>query len=156
MRKYTIVCFLWILLISCDAKNETIFLHSLNTENIEKLTLHKSEKDQIFNYSYTHPTDSIKNLNIAYHPKNDWLMVKKDTFISTPKRYITKNYEYNMYQNKEVKSHHRTLVFNKKYGLLCSTGFGADFLFFKDSLQLPETKMIFKEIILELNKINLK
>lgn len=81
------------------------------------------------------------------------LIIDKDSFWSTSKTYKTKNYTFKIYQQKEVKSHNRSLVFNKNYGLLCNTAYGADFLFFKDSLQLAETKMIFKEILLEINKI---
>lgn len=154
MRKFIVFGFLILFFFACEEQNQTIFLHFLYTEKVEKLTLHINKENECVTYNYLHKNDSIKNIEVKYHLKKDVLTIDKDTFLSTFKRYVTKNYDFKMYQKNEIKSHQRTLVFHKKYGLLCNTGFGADFLFFKDSLQLPETKMIFKEIILELNKID--
>ncbi|MHB0755760.1 hypothetical protein [Polaribacter sp. M15] len=153
MKKQLIILLMLVCMISCTEKNQTVFLHTLNTEKIEKLNLNIDNKDDFIAYNYIHKNDTIKNINLKYYSKKDMLMIEKDTFLITNKRYITKNYDYKMYQTNEMKTHLRTLIFHKKYGLLCSTGFGADFLFFKDSLQLPETKMIFKQIILALHKI---
>ena len=153
MKIYCIACLLVLFLTSCNEKSKVVYLHTLQTEKIEELALQIDKNTETIEYTYLHQSGSTKNMVLKYQPKKDILNIDKDTFLASPKKYETKQYEYKMYQKKDLKSHNRTLVFHKKYGLLCSTGYKADFLFFKDSLQLPETKMIFKEIILELNKV---
>ncbi|WP_397446250.1 hypothetical protein [Polaribacter sp. R77954] len=154
MKKQLIILWFVIGIISCQEKNQTIFLHALHTEKVEKLNLKIDKKGEFTSYNYVHQKDTLNNIDLKYYTKEDVLMIEKDTFLVTKKKYVTKNYDYKMYQKNEMNTPLRTLVFDKKYGLLCSTGFGADFLFFKDSLPLPETKLIFKQIILELNKID--
>lgn len=153
MKRYITIGLFMLCLVSCQEKNAVFFLHFLNTKKVDKLVLSTKKRGNIISYNYKNLTDSIKSIDLKYHLEKDVILMHKDTFWEISKTYTTKSYEYKMYQQKEIRSHNTTLVFHKKYGLLCSTAYGADFLFLKDSLQLKETKMIFKEVLLELNKI---
>ena len=56
----------------------------------------------------------------------------------------------------EIILNNYNLFFNTKYGLLSSITFGGDYLFLKDSIALNTKELIFKELFLNLNKINIK
>jgi hypothetical protein len=48
------------------------------------------------------------------------------------------------------------LVFNEKYGLLSNLAFGSDYLFTTDSISKIEKEILFKELFLQLNEVNIK
>ena len=150
-----LLIFLLILVYSCTKNStSTINVYSFQTKDYEKLRLDiKKNGDKIL-YQYTSKTDSTKNLELTFNFRKNFLATKQDTFYSFRKTYTTKDYEYFYYQQINAQSHVRTLVFEEDYGLLLSSGYGADFLFVKDSLSKIEMEDIFKELILELNKID--
>ena len=112
------------------------------------------QKNDITYFEYINSKDSIKNLKIIFNPKKDFLRTDIDTFYVTKNRYNSEVLEFKMYQTKQNKSHNRTLVFNETYGLLSSLAYGAEFIFLKDSVSSNDRTIIFKEIFLDLNKIN--
>ncbi|MDP5105983.1 MAG: hypothetical protein NWQ31_07415 [Polaribacter sp.] len=142
--------------ISCakEEKNIPIFGYSLHNDKIQKLKLNRIQKNNIKYFEYINSNDSIKDLKVIFNPEKDFLLVDMDTFYVTKNRYNSKVLEFKMYQTKENKSHNRTLVFNDTYGLLASLANGADFIFLKDSVSSNDRTIIFKEIFLDLNKIN--
>ncbi|PQJ77910.1 hypothetical protein [Polaribacter porphyrae] len=144
-------------LLSCDEKSSSnIYLYSFQKSKAERFLLEIKKENHNKLYFYSNKKDSIKDLNIVYNLEKDFLVSEKDTFYFIKKSYKTKDYEYKMYQPKTIKSHTITLVFHKNYGLLSSSVWGADFLFLKDSLSSFKNEAIFKEIMLEKNKIYLE
>jgi len=91
---------------------------------------------------------------LKYNVEGNFLISDFDTFLATKKVYNSKSLEFNIYQRKEINN--RTLFFNKKYGLLSSIAYGTDFLFLKDSISVNTKELIFKELFLNLNKINIE
>jgi hypothetical protein len=155
MKFLKIYLLLSLFFFSC--KNESsslVYIHSFQRTQTDKFIVKiKKEKGNIY-YKYSNKKDTIKDLNVVFNIKNDILISDKDTFYPIRKEYNTSDFSYKMYQQKVVKSHNRTLVFNKNYGLLSSTALGADFLILKDSLSAIKNEAIFKEIILELHRIS--
>ncbi|KGL60721.1 MULTISPECIES: hypothetical protein [unclassified Polaribacter] len=144
--------------ISCDKmeKNIPIYSHSLQTDSVAKFTLNSAEKEGFIIFEYRNQIDSLLNLDLKYNLEGNFLISDFDTFLATEKVYKAKRLAFQLYQNKEIKGHTRTLFFNTKYGLLSSITFGGDYLFLKDSIALNTKELIFKELFLNLNKINIK
>ena len=142
---------------SCSRKenNVSIFVHSLDRDSVQNMFLNIDKKASIYSFDYIHPKDTIKNLSLKYDLKKEVLMYDLDTFFSMKNTFNSKSYSFKMYQTKEIKSHKRTVVFNTDYGLFATLAYGADFLFLKDSISKSDSNIIFKGIILELNKINI-
>lgn len=153
MKFLKIYLLLTLFLFSCKKETSSIvYIHSFQKTQTDKFILDiKKEKGNIY-YTYSNKKDTIRDLNVVF-TVNNILISEKDTFYPIKKEYKTGDFNYKMYQQKLVKSHNRTLVFNKNYGLLSSSALGADFLILKDSLSAIKNEAIFKEIILELNRI---
>ena len=151
-----LLLFVIIFVVSCakEENNIPIFGYSLQHNKVQKLKLIIKELDSSKEFDYVNATDSIKNIKIIYNLEKDFLLSEIDTFYVIKNIYNSKNLVFKMYQSKEIKSHNRTLVFNKDYGLLASLAIGADFIFLKDSIANIESTEVFKEIFLDLNKIN--
>ena len=147
-----------LLLFSCDNKSETNLIYHLALQNdkVEYLTSNIEEKDNLVNYTYIHSKDSIKNIFLKYDSNKNVLISDLDTFFISNKSFKTKNVIFGMYQKKEIKSHNTTLVFNKDYGLFATLGYGANFLFLKDSISASQKEIIYKQLFLNLNKINIE
>ena len=133
----------------------SIFVHSLDRDSVQNMFLNIDKKASIYSFDYSHPKDTIKNLSLKYDLKKEVLIYDLDTFFSIKNTFNSKSYAFKMYQTKEIKSHKSTLVFNTDYGLFATLAYGADFLFLKDSISKSDSNIIFKGIILELNKINI-
>ena len=145
-------------LISCGRKekNSPVYGYSLQADSIKKFTLNSIKKEGLINFEYRNQIDSLSNIDLKYNLEGNFLIADFDTFLATEKVYNSKSLDFRIYQIKEIKSHNRTLFFNTKYGLLSSIAFGADYLFLKDSISFTTKELIFKELFLELNKINIK
>jgi len=143
---------------SCDdsTTSETIYLHSLQNNKIEKLSFNKIKNDGLIEYSYTNDKDAIKNIFLKYDKNKNVLITDLDTFLVTNKSFKTKKVNFEMYQSKEIKSHNTTFVFNEDYGLFATLGYGANFLFLKDSTSANQKEIIYKQLFLNLNKINVE
>tara|TARA_B110000091_G_scaffold180226_1_gene196938 strand:- start:1488 stop:1967 length:480 start_codon:yes stop_codon:yes gene_type:complete len=146
-----------LLVFSCSRKenNVSIFVYSLDKDSVKNMFLDIDKKGLVYSFDYSQTKDSINNLSLRYNPKKEVLIYDLDTFFSIKNAFNSKSYEFKMYQTKEIKSHKRTLVFNTDYGLFATLAYGADFLFLKDSISKSDSNIIFKGIILELNKINI-
>ena len=143
-------------LVSCGRKerNIPIYGHSLHKDSIKKITLNIIKKEGLINFEYRREVDSLISLDLKYNVEGNFLISDFDTFLATKKVYNSKSLEFNIYQRKEINN--RTLFFNKKYGLLSSIAYGTDFLFLKDSISVNTKELIFKELFLNLNKINIE
>jgi hypothetical protein len=144
-------------LVSCGTKerNIPIYRYSLHKDSIKKITLNIIKEEGFINFKYRHELDSLINLDLKYNLEGNFLISDFDTFSATKKVYNSKSLEFKIYQIKEINSHNHTLFFNEKYGLLSSIAYGADFLFLKDSIYANTKELIFKELFLNLNKINI-
>jgi hypothetical protein len=143
---------------SCESeqKNILVFSYSLQNDSIQKLKLNTNKKGTLKIFRYQYSQDSIKSIDLKYNLDRDFLITNMDTFLVQKNTYKSKSLEFKMYQTKEVTSHNRTLVFNESYGLLASLAVGSDFIFLKDSLANKDRNIIFKEIFLNLNKVNIE
>ena len=143
-------------LVSCGRKesNIPIYGYSLHKDSIKKITLNIIKKEGLINFEYMREVDSLISLDLKYNVEGNFLISDFDTFLATKKVYNSKSLEFNIYQRKEINN--RTLFFNKKYGLLSSIAYGRDFLFLKDSISVNTKELIFKELFLNLNKINIE
>tara|TARA_B100000809_G_scaffold2651_1_gene3026 strand:+ start:25690 stop:26163 length:474 start_codon:yes stop_codon:yes gene_type:complete len=143
-------------LVSCGRKesNIPIYGYSLHKDSIKKITLNIIKKEGLINFEYRREVDSLISLDLKYNVEGNFLISDFDTFLATKKVYNSKSLEFNIYQRKEINN--RTLFFNKKYGLLSSIAYGTDFLFLKDSISVNTKELIFKELFLNLNKINIE
>jgi hypothetical protein len=143
---------------SCESEqnNISVFSYSLQNESIQKLKLNTNKKGDFKIFKYQYSQDSIKSIDLKYNLDRDFLITGIDTFLVQKNTYNSKSLAFKMYQTKEVTSHNRTLVFNENYGLLASLAVGADFIFLKDSLANKDKNVIFKEIFLNLNKVNME
>ena len=143
---------------SCDdsTTSETVFLHSLQNNKIEKLSFDKIKNEAFIEYNYTSDKDAIKNIFLKYDQNKNVLITELDTFLITNKSFKTKKVNFGLYQTKEIKSHHTTFVFNEDYGLFATLGYGANFLFLKDSTSANQREIIYKQLFLNLNKINVE
>tara|TARA_B100000795_G_scaffold262172_1_gene239747 strand:- start:1628 stop:2101 length:474 start_codon:yes stop_codon:yes gene_type:complete len=143
-------------LVSCGIKesNIPIYGYSLHKDSIKKITLNIIKKEGLINFEYRREVDSLISLDLKYNVEGNFLISDFDTFLATKKVYNSKSLEFNIYQRKEINN--RTLFFNKKYGLLSSIAYGTDFLFLKDSISVNTKELIFKELFLNLNKINIE
>ena len=146
-----------LILFSCEKKenNIPIYSYSLLTDNVKSFKLKISEKESTIGFEYLHENDSIRRLYLKYNKKNDVLISRFDTFHSSKKTYKFKKVNFKIYQRKVVQSHNRSLVFNERYGLLSNLAYGADYLFLKDSISKIDKEVLFKELFLQLNKINI-
>jgi hypothetical protein len=152
---YIVLVSLFVFSCSRKERNVAIFVHSLDKDSVQNMLLDIDKKALIYSFDYSQPKDTIKNLSLKYNPKKEVLIYDLDTFFSIKNTFNSKSYEFKMYQTKEIKSHKKTLVFNTDYGLFATLAYGADFLFLKDSISKSDSNIIFKGIILELNKINI-
>lgn len=143
---------------SCGRKenNITIFSYSLSHNKIQNLKLNINKSNDIFDFEYLNSKDSTRRLRLKYNLEKDVLISDFDTFLPTIKTYQSQDLVYKIYQTKVVRSHNRTLVFNKDYGLLANITYGANSVFLKYSLSKNKTDLIFKEVFLSLNKINIE
>ncbi|PQB07117.1 hypothetical protein BST83_08130 [Polaribacter filamentus] len=143
---------------SCESeqKNILVFSYSLQNDSIQKLKLNINKKGDLKIFKYQYSQDSIKSIDLKYNLDRDFLITDIDTFLVQKNPYKSKSLAFKMYQTKEVTSHNRALVFNESYGLLASLAVGADFIFLKDSLANNDKNVIFKEIFLNLNKVNIE
>ena len=150
--------FISLILFSCDRKevNIPIYSYSLLQDEVLNFQLDISEKEKIISFDYFNKNDSINRLHFNYNKVTDVLISNKDTFYSTKREYNSKEIKFRFYQTKDVKSHNRSLVFNEKYGLLSNLGFGADYLFTTDSISKTEKEILFKELFLQLNEVNIE
>ena len=97
----------------------------------------------------------MKNINLQHHLKKDILITATDTFYPTKTYYKSKNYDFKLYQNKQIENN-TTLVFNTDYGLFATLVYEANFLFLKDSITETDKEIIYKQLFLNLNTINLE
>jgi len=143
-------------LVSCGRKqsNIPIYGYSLHKDSIKKITLNIFKKEGLINFKYRREVDSLISLDLKYNVEGNFLISDFDTFLATKKVYNSKSLEFNIYQRKEINN--KTLFFNNKYGLLSSIAYGTDFLFLKDSISVNTKELIFKELFLNLNKINIE
>lgn len=148
----------FITIYSCGNRNtsETIFLHSLQNDKIEKLSFTKIKNEALIEYNYTNDKDSIKNIFLKYDSNKNVLISDLDTFLITNKIFKTKKVNFGMYQSREIKSHNTTFVFNEDYGLFATLGYGANFLFLKDSTSAIQREIIYKQLFLNLNEISIE
>lgn len=150
--------FIYLILFSCERKEVKIpiYSYSLLQDDVLNFQLNKSEKEKIISFDYFNKNDSIDRLHLKYNRLTDVLISNTDTFYSTKREYNSKEIKFRFYQKKIVKSHNRSLVFNEKYGLLSNLAFGADYLFTTDSISKIEKEILFKELFLQLNQINIE
>ena len=147
-----------VILFSCEKKeiNIPIYSYSLLKDDVVNFKLNITKKEKIISFDYLNKNDSIDRLHFNYNKISDFLISNKDTFYSTKKEYNSKEIKFKFYHRKIVKSHNRSLIFNEKYGLLSNLGFGADYLFTKDSISKIEKEIIFRKLFLQLNEINIE
>jgi hypothetical protein len=152
------LCFMIFLLISCGGNENNIpmFGYELGNRKIQKLKLNINKTDAIVNFEYLHKSDSLKNIRLKHHRKEDIIIVTLDTFNKITNRYKSSNLMFEMYQNKEVENLNKTFVFHEDYGLLASLGFGVDRVFLTDSISPNVKEFIFKDLFINLNKINIE
>ena len=150
--------FISLILFSCDRKevNIPIYSYSLLQDEVLNFQLDISEKEKIISFDYFNKNDSINRLHFNYNKVTDVLISNTDTFYSTKREYNSKEIKFRFYQTKDVKSNNRSLVFNEKYGLLSNLAFGSDYLFTTDSISKIEKEILFKELFLQLNEVNIK
>lgn len=152
------LCFVIFLLISCGVNENNIpmFGYELGNRKIQKLKLNINKTAAIVNFEYPHKSDSLKNIRLKYHLKEDIIIVALDTFNRITNSYKLRSLTFKMYQNKEVKNLNKTFVFHEDYGLLASLGFGVDRVFLTDSISPNVKEFIFKDLFINLNKINIE
>ncbi len=145
-------------LVSCGKKekNISVYEYSLQRDSIKKFSLNIIKKQGFINFEYKHQIDSLLNIDLKYNLAGNFLISDFDTFSVTKKVYKSKSLAFKIYQIKETNSHNKTLFFNNKYGLLSSIAFDANFLFLKDSISANTKELIFKELFLNLNKLNIE
>ncbi|MDG1037761.1 MAG: hypothetical protein P8O89_02325 [Polaribacter sp.] len=150
--------FISLILFSCDRKevNIPIYSYSLLQDEVLNFQQNISKKDEIISFDYVNMNDSINRLHFNYNKVTDVLISNKDTFYSTKREYNSKEIKFRFYQTKDVKSNNRSLVFNEKYGLLSNLAFGSDYLFTTESISKIEKEILFKELFLQLNEVNIK
>lgn len=141
-------------LTSCEVKNIPIYGHVLGNEKTQNLVLNIKKTDTKIHFDYQQKNDSLKDINLKYYPKEDFIIVDLDTFKKIKNNYKTKNLKFNMYQVKKDKNENKTFVFNEDYGLFASLGFGVDCLFLKDStISFNVKEFTFKDLFVSLNTI---
>ena len=150
--------FISLILFSCDRKevNIPIYSYSLLQDEVLNFQQNISKKDEIISFDYVNMNDSINRLHFNYNKVTDVLISNKDTFYSTKREYNSKEIKFRFYQTKDVKSNNRSLVFNEKYGLLSNLAFGSDYLFTTESISKIEKEILFKELFLQLNEVNIE
>ena len=155
MKNINTICILFVLLmVSCTEKerNIPVFVYALEKNEVEKYVLKIHRDKTIINFEYLNLKDSTNKLDFKYVIKKELLKSNFETFFPTNKTYNSKSLKFDMFRTKESK---KTLFFNKNYGLLASLGLGENFILLKDSISLNTKELIFKELFLELNKINI-
>ena len=147
-----------LIIISCKREeiNTPIIVYSINKDTPECYILNSKHESEFINFKYVSSENSNLSLEFKYDLDKDYLLMASDTLYSIKSVYKPKDVEFKMYQIRQKRSHIRTLVFNEEYGLLASLSFKSHKLFLKDSISFLEKETIFKELFLQLNKINIE
>lgn len=149
---------LTLLMFSCaNKKNDVaLFKYSLETSTVETYLLNTENNDSLMLFRYQNLKDSIPNSRVSYAYSNQELRSRGRTFLSTGTQYEFENLVFTIYQEKTSNANLITLVFNEKYGLLASLGFGKHFIFSKEPM-IPKIKEYnFKRIFRSLNNIRIE
>lgn len=145
------LCIAIVFLTSCKENNIPIYGHVLGVDKAQHLKLEIKKTPTNIHFDYVQKNDSLKDINLKYHPKEDIITTDLDTFKKIKKNYKTKNIDFVMYQNKKV---NKTFVFNRDYGPLATLGFESDCLFLKDStISFNVKEFTFKDLYVSLNNI---
>lgn len=146
---------LFFLCCSCgsEGENDLIYRYALETNKVEKYRLNTQENDATFQYEYWSLTDSLPLYDLNYVSDKEQLLLKGKTFLDANEAYNSGSFQFKIFQIKRSNTAIRTLVFNKNYGLLASLGFGANFIFSKDSLTPKIKELTFKKIFRSINNI---
>lgn len=147
-----------LLLLSCAGRevDVPVFKYSLETSNVANYILNTQSTDSLLLFDYAGLKDSVAPYEINYVSDNHVLISKGRTFSSTGVKYDFENLVFTMYQEKTPNGNLVTLVFNEKYGLLASLGFGENFIFSKE-LMIPKIKEYnFKRIFRSINNIRIE
>jgi hypothetical protein len=135
--------------------NDPILGYSLRNDEIKNFTVSINEKSELIEYNYIDNKDHFRKINLKYNEEYDFLISGSDTLNSINSSYRFKSSKFKMYQIKEKRSHISTFVFNKEYGVLAKLGSKSHLLLLKDSLSKIDKEVLFKELFLQLNKINI-
>lgn len=159
MKKLTYYLFFVIfLLVSCSGNEENIkvYGYELGNMQLQDFKLNIVHLDNEVYFEYLHETDSIKNIRLKYKPQEDFIIIGLDTFNLQQNSYKVQQELYNLYQEEKTKSHQRTLVFNRKFGLLASLVYGKDIVFLTDSISSAEKEFIFKDLFININNTEIQ
>ena len=149
------------LVISLSCKNDIknmdgpILGYLLRNDEVNNFTVSINKNNELIEYNYIHNKDHFRKINLKYNEENDFLISGSDTLNSINCSYRFKSSEFKMYQIKEKRSHISTFVFNNEYGVLAKLGSKSHLLLLKDSLSKIDKEVLFKELFLQLNKINI-
>ena len=149
------------LVISLSCKNNIknmngpILGYSLRNDDINNFTVSINKKSDLIEYNYIDNKDHFRKINLKYNEKYDFLISGSDTLNSINSSYRFKSSEFKMYHIKEKRSHISTLVFNNEYGVLAKLGSKLHLLLLKDSISKIDKEVLFKELFLQLNEINI-
>lgn len=155
MKNINTVYLLFVLLmVSCAEKerNIPVFVYALEKNEVENYVLSIQSDKTIINFEYLNLKDSTNKLDLKFVIKEELLKSNFETFFPTNKTYNSNRLEFDMFRTNDSK---KRLFFNKNYGLLASLGLGENFILLKDSISSNTKELIFKELFLELNKINI-
>ena len=138
--------------LSCKEKplnidSPTVFGMSLFSGKYQNYELEIKKTDSLDNYNYHHQKNVLGNLFIKYNEKEDYIDSKFGKFTAVNKSKTYRGFLFNYYSTKKNGPKTSIIVFNKEYGIIATSTYGADFLFLKDSVSVEKKKEIFNDII---------
>ena len=141
-----------LLFLSCKEKSlniesSTVYGTSIFSGNYQKYKLEIKKTDSLDSYNYHHQENFLGNLFIRYNEKDDYINSKFGKFTVENKSKSYRGFTFKYYSTKTNGPQTSIIVFNKEYGIIATSTYGARFLFLKDSLPVAKTKEIFDEII---------
>ena len=155
MKKLIAFVLLMVMLSSCDKNkvNVPVFVYNMKSDYPENYILNSDNENSCIQFMYSTKADAASKIDIKYLKEQQWLVLGLDTLYPIKSTFKPRNTEFKMYQTKQKRSHIKTYVFNKDYGLFASLGFKSHQLFLKDSVTELEKETIFKGLFIELNKL---
>ncbi len=138
--------------LSCKEKplnidSPSVFGMSIFSGKHQNYELEIKKTDSLDNYNYHHQKNVLGNLFIKYYEKEDYIDSKFGKFTMVNKSKTYRGFLFKYYSTKKKGPKGSVIVFNKEYGIIATSAYGADFLFLKDSVSIEKNKEIFTEII---------
>ncbi len=156
--KFSNVCLLMfiVLLSSCneaplDMTSKKVFGLSTASGNYQNYELKIEKNDSLTKYTYHNQKSNLGNLSINYFEKGDSIASKYGNFTALSKTYTYRGALLKYYSTKKSGKAYSIIVFNKEYGIIATSTYGANFLFLKEKIAAEKGKNSFNEIVEILN-----